>query len=101
MVSVADLLFEIFGWTGVFMMFLAYFLITSERITNTSGAYISLNIVGSIFVAVNAFFNSAYPSLAGNILWMMIAVYGLSRVRRSRTNKKYDYLKIRQLFERN
>ena len=77
-------MFEIFGWTGVFMVFLAYVLITSERVTNASGAYQALNIVGALFVGTNAFFNSAYPSLASNIMWMIVSIYGVSRIRLSK-----------------
>jgi len=35
--------------------------------------------IGAIFLGINTFINGAYPSGALNVVWILIAVYGLIR----------------------
>ncbi len=75
----ANLYIEIIGWIGVFMVWIAYLLITMEKIKSTSHIYQALNLVGSVMIAQNAFFNRAYPSVMANLTWIAVAIYGFSK----------------------
>jgi len=71
---------EIVGWIGVLLMLLAYFLLTHHDLTSRSKIYQWMNFVGAIFLGINAFMNKAYPSFVTNVVWMLVAVYGLSKI---------------------
>jgi hypothetical protein len=76
----AVLLVEIAGWIGVFMVWIAYVLLTMEKMKSTSYIYQGLNLFGSLLIAQNAFFNRAYPSVVANLTWIAVAIYGFSRI---------------------
>jgi len=73
----ASLLIEIAGWIGAAFVLLAYFLLTNKRLDRESRVYHLMNLGGSIFVALNCILNQAYPSTAINVMWAVIAIYGL------------------------
>ena len=75
----ADLIVEIIGWIGMFLVLGAYFLITMRKTDRESKIYHSMNLFGAIFLGINTFINGAYPSGALNVVWILIAVYGLIR----------------------
>jgi len=75
----AGLAVEVMGWTGAFLLLLAYFLLTKKKISSKSLHYQGMNLVGSVLVGVNAFFNGAYPSLMINVIWLIIAFWGIEK----------------------
>ncbi|MAG78352.1 hypothetical protein CL616_03235 [archaeon] len=74
------LIFEIIGWIGAGLIILAYFLLTHHDLNSKSKLYQGMNLVGAIFLAINLFFNKAYPSFAVNIIWFFIAIYGFYKI---------------------
>jgi len=70
---------EIMGWVGSFLVVLAYFLLSSKRLREESRIYHGMNLFGGIFLGINAITNSAYPSAAVNIVWILIAIYGIAK----------------------
>lgn len=76
----AKIIIEIVGWIGAVLILLAYFLITHKDISARSKPYQIMNLIGSILVGVNAFFNRAYPSFIINFIWMVIAIYGFYHI---------------------
>lgn len=75
----ASIIIEVIGWIGAILILLAYFLLTHRDLTSRSKLYQWLNLIGSLFVGLNAIFNRAYPSFAINLFWLLIAIYGLSK----------------------
>ncbi|MCI0450422.1 MAG: hypothetical protein L0Y79_11690 [Chlorobi bacterium] len=77
---------DIIGWVGSVCVLTAYGLISIHRITAKSKLYQWLNVAGSIFLIVNTFFYSAYPSTFVNIVWLFIAVFALINIFRSKND---------------
>ena len=73
----ADLIIEIVGWIGMFLVLLAYFLITNKKLDRESRLYHGMNLIGALLVGLNAIINEAYPSSVLNIVWAFIALYGI------------------------
>ena len=74
-------LFEIVGWIGAVMVLVAYWLVTKF---GTSPLYHLLNLVGAVGLLVNALHHDAFPSTTVNLVWAVIAVWGLSLATRRR-----------------
>ena len=68
---------EILGWIGAGLVILAYFLVSTKKLPPTSITYQLMNLFGAFGVGVNVFVQRAYPSVAIQIVWAMIAIYGL------------------------
>jgi hypothetical protein len=73
----ADLIVEIVGWFGMSLILLAYLLITLKKVERDSKLYHGMNLAGSITLGFNTLTNMAYPSTFLNIMWILIAIYGL------------------------
>ena len=73
----AELMVEALGWVGTFLVLLAYFLLTRRTLDRNSRVYHIMNLVGAIFIGVNSMINGAYPSTTVNVVWSVIAIYGI------------------------
>ncbi len=76
------MLIEIIGWLGTALILIAYFLISTKKITPGKKIYQWLNIIGAICIIINSLFHRAIPSVGLNIIWLFIAVYGLIKFKR-------------------
>ena len=65
------------GWLGALALLSAYSLLTIQRITVRQRAYVLLNAVGSLALVVNGTAHSAWPSVALNLAWLVIAAAGV------------------------
>ena len=74
------MIYEIVGWTGTFAILLAYFLISAKKISADDRRYQILNLAGAIGIIINSVVHGAIPSVGLNIVWLLIALYGLFRV---------------------
>ena len=79
---------DIIGWIGSVCVLTAYGLISTHKITAKSKLYQWLNVVGSIFLIINTFFYSAYPSTFVNIVWLFIAIFALINIFRTRNDSR-------------
>lgn len=68
---------DIIGWIGAGLVIMAYFLVSTKRLPPTSVAYQLMNLFGALGVGINVFVQGAYPSVAIQILWASIAIFGL------------------------
>lgn len=75
------MLIEILGWIGSICIILAYMLNLNKKLTVDSLAYYVLNIVGSVLLIVNTAWHRAYPSMAINIVWVIIPVVTIVKSR--------------------
>jgi hypothetical protein len=67
-------LYEVAGWLGATCVLAAYGIVTRY---GTSRGYHVLNLLGAAGLLVNALHHRAFPSTFVNVVWAMIAVWGL------------------------
>ncbi len=79
-----ELLINIAGWAGSFLLILAYYLNSKNWFTAQSFWYQMANLVGSLLLIVNTIYFGAYPSAFVNIVWVFIGFYYLIQIK---TNK--------------
>lgn len=82
-----SLIIEILGWIGSICIIIAYMLNLNKKLAVDSVAYYALNIVGSGLLIVNTAWHHAYPSMAINIVWVIIPVVTIVRARRGAAKK--------------
>ncbi len=85
---------QIFGWLGAGLLLLAYFLLIHHNLSSRSRTYQWMNIIGSLFLAVNTLSLKAYPSFITNILWFIVGLYGMFHALRHFRNEKKTVYKI-------
>jgi drug/metabolite transporter (DMT)-like permease len=74
--------FDALGWAGAAALLLAYAMVSSKKLEGDSTAYQTLNIIGSLLLAVNTVFYRAYPSTFVNMVWIGIAVFSIATRKR-------------------
>ena len=74
------MLYEIIGWAGTLSILLAYLLVSIKKLSVEDKRYQILNVVGAIGIIINSGVHSAIPSVGLNVVWLSIALYGLTRV---------------------
>ncbi len=68
--------YEIAGWIGAAVVLLAYWLVTKH---GTSMLYHTMNVVGAAGLLANALYHFALPSSFVNVVWILIAIWGMWR----------------------
>ncbi len=48
------MIYEIIGWTGTVLILIAYFLVSTKRLSASSKNYQMLNLVGALGIVVNS-----------------------------------------------
>jgi hypothetical protein len=74
---------DISGWVGALLILGAYSLLSNGKIQARSALYQWMNVVGALGLIVNSGWNTAWPSVALNVVWLGIAADALRRNRRS------------------
>lgn len=65
------------GWTGAAAILLAFWLLTHKVIHSHSKVYMGLNLIGGIALAYEAWIHFSHASFVLNLVWIVIAIYGL------------------------
>jgi len=78
-----EILLNVLGWIGAFLLLLAYALISFKKLAADSLAYQGLNVAASILLAINTLYYRAYPSSFVNIVWTFIAIFAILTVGRN------------------
>jgi len=73
---------QIFGWIGTFLIVLAYFLVSYKKVDGSSKVYQAMNLFGAIGVGINVFHQQAWPAVALQIVWGIIAIFSLIKIRK-------------------
>lgn len=68
---------DIVGWLGAFCILLAFFLLTHKTIRSHSWTYLGLNLAGGVLLAVETFAHESHAAFTLNVVWVIVAVYGL------------------------
>jgi hypothetical protein len=79
--SLEYILVEVAGWAGASLILGAYLLLSMQKVTGQSKLYQGMNIVGAAGFIVNGFWHGAIPSAVLNVVWMLIGVVTLWRIR--------------------
>lgn len=74
------MIYEIVGWLGTLAILLAYLLVTTKKISADDRNYQILNLAGAIGIIINSYVHGAIPSVGLNVVWLLIALYGLLKV---------------------
>jgi len=82
-----DLFINIIGWCGVAGLLGAYGLVSLKKLEGDSFLYQILNLIGSALLIINSFYYGAFPSVGINFAWIGIAIFTLTRGRRTDLSK--------------
>ena len=75
------------GWIGAFLILLAFWLLTHKVVHSHSYEYLILNFIGGLFLAYETFQHESYASFILNVVWVLIAVYGIGWAHRRKPAK--------------
>ena len=75
------LLVEILGWIASVLIVGSYALNLLQKLKSDSMAYQLANIVGGVFFVINTYTHGAYPSMAVNVVWVILA--GMALLKKS------------------
>ncbi|CAH0995210.1 hypothetical protein EMA8858_01330 [Emticicia aquatica] len=70
---------EIIGWIGSILIVGSYFLNIQGQLDSKDKRYIWANLIGGICFIINTYSHQAYPSVAVNIIWVLIAIFAIFR----------------------
>ncbi|MBZ9572367.1 hypothetical protein KJA15_03490 [Patescibacteria group bacterium] len=71
------------GWIGMAFILIAYYLVSTKKVTGESQSYQLLNLFGAIGIVWNTFVQKAWPAMALNIVWAIIALKTLLLTRKN------------------
>ena len=77
-----EVLLNVFGWIGAFLLLLAYALVSFKKLEADSQTYQWLNITASVLLLVNTIYYGAYPSSFVNAAWTVIAFFAILTITR-------------------
>lgn len=74
-----ETLIQIVGWVGTFLIVFAYFLVSYKKVGGSSKIYQTMNLLGAVGVGINVFHQQAWPAVALQIVWGIIAIVALTK----------------------
>jgi hypothetical protein len=74
------------GWLAMVLILWAYFLISRGKVDAKNLLYQLLNFIGAILFVINLSYMKAWPSVALNIIWALIALIALRSILRGKKN---------------
>jgi len=80
------ILIEVLGWIASVLIVGSYALNITGKLPASSKIYVLANIIGGIFFVVNTYYHNAYPSMFVNVIWVIIAIYMISKKKKKKNN---------------
>ena len=77
-----NIFIEVIGWIASVLIVGAYYFNLRGTWKAQSLPYILCNMVGGAFFVANTWWHQAYPSAIVNIIWVLIAVASLFRLKK-------------------
>ena len=71
---------EILGWLGAIGLLSAFALSSLGKLDNKSNLYQVINLISSILLIINAYFNDVIPFVVINTFWGLIALFAIYRI---------------------
>ncbi len=59
------------------LMVSAYFLVSFKKLKSRDTSYQLMNLFGAVGLGLNVFYQKAWPALAFEVLWILIAISAL------------------------
>ncbi len=82
-----ELFIEIIGWIASVLIVGSYALNITGKLPASSKTYVLANIIGGVFFVVNTYYHKAYPSMFVNVVWVIIAIYMISKKKKNNNTK--------------
>lgn len=82
-----ELASQIAGIMGAVTLLYAYAMISKGKLTNTSPAYHTYNLMGAFLVGINTIYMGALGALMLNVAWMIIALWHLIKSARGNSTQ--------------
>lgn len=82
-----DIIIQISGWAGTFLIVLAYFLVSFKKISSESNSFQIMNLFGAIGVGSNVFYHQAWPAFVMEVIWAIIAAFALMQITKKTKRK--------------
>jgi hypothetical protein len=73
---------ETIGWLASILIVGAFALNSFGKISSTSKIYQLANLIGGIFFIINTIHHKAYPSAVVNVVWVIIAIVALLKLKK-------------------
>jgi hypothetical protein len=70
---------EFSGWAAALLILGSYSLLSFGKIQASAPIYQWMNITGALGFIINCTANGAWPSVALNVVWLLIGFYALRR----------------------
>jgi len=83
-----EFIINVIGWIGALSLLAAYLLISRGKTHGKSNLYQGLNMIGSTGFIVNSYYFGAMPSVALNVIWLLIGITSIINYRKSGDLKK-------------
>jgi hypothetical protein len=81
-----EILIQIAGWVGTVLIVVAYYLVSHHKyVEPDSKIYQMMNLLGAIGVGISGFHQHAWPSVALQVAWGIIAILALVKNKKRRT----------------
>jgi len=77
---------QIVGWTGTALIVLAYYLVSTKRVSPTSKTYQIMNVGGAIGLGVSAYTQASWPNFGLQVIWFFIGLYSLYKIFSQKSN---------------
>jgi hypothetical protein len=71
------IIIDILGWTGSILLLTAYGLNSYQKIKSDSLLYLMLNLISGLFLAIYAYYYTAFATTFINVVWVLIAIPAL------------------------
>lgn len=79
------MIYDIFGWTGMILVLIAYALLSTDKIKNGI-LYQLLNLIAGIFMAIGLFPKNAWFSFTLQLIWTIIALITILKIKKKVDN---------------
>ena len=75
-----ELIIKVAGWIGLFLIVLAYFLLSKKKMKSGSFWYHLMNLIGGLGVLVSSVFFRSWELLVFSLILSIIAVYIIVKI---------------------
>ena len=78
------MLSQVFSLVGAFFILLAYFLLQSNKVTNSSFLYLNSNLLGASFLLASAILLEQVGLIVLQLVWIAVTLRGVLGKRKSK-----------------
>jgi hypothetical protein len=76
-----SLLTQILGWIGMFLILLAYFLVSFNKLKINDARYQIINLAGAAGLGAHVLYQKAWAGVTLEVIWALIAIFALLKTR--------------------